>query len=450
MVRSLRVFMVFAAASAARISVQESQHLELEEKNGQERIACEANTGGTCGFSACYSWRSAECVDGQCLCPDGTCAVDGFCRTAPAWAIQEPEPPAGATEFILPSDDRLAYIGRFSHEGAVSRHGWAATQVIARFTGASISANLSGSATGDRYLPVIDGQPGLAFRTGRSAGWETHVLADGLPAGEHILALWKISEDEAANGEDGVAAFGGLSAEAFGEAPAVAARRLEFIGDSDTAGFCVDQRPGWTVDSSTAKWGNAYETWAARIAREFGADMVQEAVSGYGVTWMSGGEIQRHLVNVLPFSDRLQWDFSSWVPDAVVILIGPNDQRPNSQSFSDAYTGMLEQVAANYASAAVKPKLIQVCGGSTSGLDPCDAIQRVTEQFNQGRSDGFRGYYTSIAIDHWHAMNGPGSRTNGYKSCMGHYSPQGHEVLAGDIIPQIADIMDWNVTRSGM
>merc|ERR1712224_434793 len=110
------------------------------------------------------------------------------------------------------------------------------------------------------------------------------------------------------------------------------------------------------------------------------ADMVEEAVSGIGVTTKTSGyAIQPLLTNVLPYSDKLKWDFSLWVPDAVVMLIGPNDNKPNKQPFKDAYRALMESVAQNYAGASVKPKLINVCGGSINGLDPCSSIKAVND-----------------------------------------------------------------------
>lgn len=42
---------------------------------------CELNTGGTCHFAACNSARGllVECVNGNCVCQDGSCSVAGYC-----------------------------------------------------------------------------------------------------------------------------------------------------------------------------------------------------------------------------------------------------------------------------------------------------------------------------------------------------------------------------------
>ena len=66
----------------------------------------------------------------------------------------------------------------------------------------------------------------------------------------------------------------------WGPRPQPAARRLEFIGDSDTAGWCADGSPN-TGDNADS-YQDAWDTWAQQIARNVSADVMVEAVSGFG------------------------------------------------------------------------------------------------------------------------------------------------------------------------
>ena len=59
-------------------------------------------------------------------------------------------------------------------------------------------------------------------------------------------------------GRKGCASFGGFGATAFHEAPPGRRRRMHFIGDSDTVGFCCDGRPGGG-DDKMDKTENSYE-----------------------------------------------------------------------------------------------------------------------------------------------------------------------------------------------
>jgi len=42
---------------------------------------CDSDTGGTCGWTSCKSWRNAICVDGKCVCDSGTCSFKGKCES---------------------------------------------------------------------------------------------------------------------------------------------------------------------------------------------------------------------------------------------------------------------------------------------------------------------------------------------------------------------------------
>ena len=305
----------------------------------------------------------------------------------------------------------------------------------------------------------------------------SYTLGSVAGSGVHTLEFFKVTEDNSRKGSKGTMSFGGfsLSAGTFGPAPPLATRRLEFIGDSDTAGWCADgsSKGGDNAD----KYQDGYQTWAMQIARNVSADFMVEAVSGYGVE-PSTPAIQPVMDYTLGFdSSGGMWNYSSWVPDAVVILIGPNDEVPmlggqqpqpadvaSSSSSSSSrggskfikdYLKLLSQVANNYKGVAVPPKIVHVCGGSLNGLDPCDDIQTANKQFNM-MGLGMKGFYTTIdpgdpeSTPHWSEINGCEEGTtkkckgkSAFNGCDGHYNVKGHGVLAGDVIPQFRQIMGW-------
>lgn len=184
--------------------------------------------------------------------------------------------------------------------------------------------------------------------------------------------------------------FGGFTlsgAGTFGSRPPAQGRRLEFIGDSDTAGWCADGSPKGGDDAT--KYQDAWDTWAQHIARNVSADVMVEAISGYGVE-SSTPAVQPVMDYTLGFDQSQKWNYSSWTPDAVVLLIGPNDEMylkgkaQGGGGFIKSYLQLMNQVANNYRDAAIPPKLVHVCGGSLNGLDPCEDIQTANNQFNGG------------------------------------------------------------------
>lgn len=302
---------------------------------------------------------------------------------------------------------------------------------------------------------IVDGQT-QGFVSQQKKGntkMQQFTLAKGLDASKnHILQVFQLSEGS-------VVTFGGFELDAgqFGMAPKAPSRRLDFIGDSDTAGWCADGSAN-TGDNQN-KYEDPYVTWAQQLARLARAETMVEAVSGYGVlkkTGAIGG-----VLDLVTFSDASpKWDYTKWTPDAVVILIGPNDesltklvgasaQGPHGQGggkFIAAYKALLDKVANNYKDAKPAPKIIHVCGGSLNGFDPCNDIQTANKQFN-AEGGAIQGYYTSITKAHWNTINGPnGKGKSMYNGCDGHYNEKGHAVLAKDILPQFEKIMGWQAS----
>ena len=69
----------------------------------------------------------------------------------------------------------------------------------------------------------------------------------------------------------------------FVAVPPFSNRRLEFIGDSDTAGYCVDGFPNGNDNQNKVQ--DSTKTWAWQLANGLNVSDVQvEAISGWGVT----------------------------------------------------------------------------------------------------------------------------------------------------------------------
>lgn len=115
--------------------------------------------------------------------------------------------------------------------------------------------------------------------------------------------------------------------------------KIEFIGDSITCGYGVDDEdPTHAFDTSTEDVTRAY---AYKTAQNLGADYSMFSISGWGIIsgWTGNGE--QHPEQQIPlyyekqafsyggFDDveaqSLDWDFSSYQPDLVVINLGTND-----------------------------------------------------------------------------------------------------------------------------
>ena len=378
--------------------------------------------------------------------------------------------PAESQENFIYSDDaRISYVGRFGSNGTGSSSfrlfGWPGAQISVRFTGTWIKATLKGSSgsvgsgRGDAFLAIIEEYPkktnSIPISTRievKSSSWDEYVLAEGLSMEtDHVITLWKITEEAAEFGILKISPSAGFSYFSCdgefksSETSSSRKRRLEFIGDSDTAGFCADGDPD-EVDPRMRTTENTFSTWAVQLAQYFDADPMIEAISGYTVMGKTGmiNYWRRRLPAIEISETEPEWDFASWIPDAVVLLIGPNDYAigddPDTREFINAYKELMEDIVDAYrASNPLKPKIIHVCGGSGNGFDPCEAIETANDEFNEDRMDGFESFYTSITKITWDKIN----TEKKYKGCFAHYNREGHAQLTEEIRDDIGMIMGW-------
>ena len=67
---------------------------------------------------------------------------------------------------------------------------------------------------------------------------------------------------------------------------------------------------------------------------------------------MNNGGIKQYwkrTIPALPSSAEIpEWDFTSWIPDAVVLLIGPNDGNFETSDFISAYLELMEDIVDAY------------------------------------------------------------------------------------------------------
>lgn len=254
-----------------------------------------------------------------------------------------PEPPA------------IHYIGRHdaSDPGHV-RMGWSGVGAVFRFDGTGASVRLDDSG---RYFTVlVDGvlQPNLATTPGE----QLYPLAQGLPAGEHTVELYRRTE-----GSFGPTVMLGVELEGELLAPPPVQRRIEIVGDSITCGYGDE---GVAPCSFSAETENHYLTYGAVAARALGAELSTVAWSGKGVVNNYGDDVFEPLPTIydrLLATDAAPWDFS-WQPDVVVINLGTNDfstdNDPPENVFVPAYVGFLAHLRAVYPDAfilAIAPSL---------------------------------------------------------------------------------------------
>lgn len=255
-------------------------------------------------------------------------------------------PALGAT---IPSNaPEIQYFGRWDSDKEVYRCGFGATYIKANFTGTSLKAHLKGS--GIWWRVSIDGGE---FRRFEAKGKST-LLAENLPPGEHKVLLVRSTE-----GQAGISEFRGFTVDNGASLTApdpMKKRRLEFVGDSITAGAFNDGH--WTGHGNFNAFEDNDMAFGPQLARMLHADYSVIAKSGQGVVqnytekWPYQGVHTKDSYAWTFFFNNFspkhpEWDTKKFPVDAVILSIGTNDFNdqpypPTAVEFKEGYRKLIE------------------------------------------------------------------------------------------------------------
>ncbi|MCC6559280.1 MAG: hypothetical protein IT372_40675 [Polyangiaceae bacterium] len=244
-------------------------------------------------------------------------------------------------------------VGRFDDtDPARPVSSWSGTSLRTRLEGSDLSVRLDGAA-GVFFEILIDGASAGRFET--TGGEAAYPLATGLAAGQHDVEIYRRNE-----GFFGDVAFLGFEpggAAQLVPSPSPTSYKIEFIGDSITCGYGVEGPDEFCNFSGDTE--SAYITYAAIAARALHASAHLIAYSGKGVHQNYGGDMTEPMPELynrtLTNDPSSTWDFSRYVPDAVVVNLGTNDfSAPiDGDAFVADYVSLLGAVRAHYPSAAI-------------------------------------------------------------------------------------------------
>jgi len=261
-----------------------------------------------------------------------------------------------ASVTISPADPRIQYSGRIDFSDPKSPvFDWPGVSITTRFRGTSIGFLLQDGQ--NNFDVQVDGNPVTVWVTRPS---QTLYSLEGLAPDEHEVRIVKRTE-----ALFGPTVFQGLVLEKavdLLEPPARPKRKIEIIGDSWVCGYgnegasvlCPDLRP----------FENADKSFGALLARDLKAEYHLVAYSGKGVirNWAEKGPVSPNpfpplFDRVLESAPQSRWDFSRWIPDAVIVHLGLNDFSTEPQAdagnFVRQYALLLQHLRQVYPQASL-------------------------------------------------------------------------------------------------
>jgi len=237
-------------------------------------------------------------------------------------------------DFIIDySNSQIQYSGRIdSSETKGAKLRWSGTSIKLTFKGQSISALMKDDKGDNYYNILIDNDSLFIFRPDTIKRY--HQLASELSKGSHTIEIFKRTE-----WDRGTTSFYGFQIEGNPKLltkPPSHSRKIEFYGNSITAGYAVEDTSG--RDSPDSTYTNNYVSYAAITARHFKAKYHCIARSGIGITVSWIPQIMPEMYDRLnPTDPNSKWNFSLYKPDIVVINLLQNDSwlvnMPDSDEF---------------------------------------------------------------------------------------------------------------------
>ena len=238
---------------------------------------------------------------------------------------------------VSPDSEALSYMGRTELYKGLPRFVFAGTSVTVRFRGTDISCGI----INHRFFniqeigTVVDGRLGkVSF--GNESGDMTLVIAEGLENTAHEVTLFK-RQDAAHYFE-----FKGFELNDGAEllpAKPKSARRMEFYGDSVSAGAvveAVENTASCDPEGHEGVFDNAWYSFPMITARNLGAEVHDIAQGGISIFDRTGWYHAPDFIGMETAYDKVcyfpeaeggftDWDFSRYTPHIVVFAVGQND-----------------------------------------------------------------------------------------------------------------------------
>ena len=329
---------------------------------------------------------------------------------------------------MILSRNKIKYSGRFdfSNENKVE-FGWAKTSLSINFIGNRVYADMESDGE-DYFLVVLDGE--IYNNSFPVRERKLYKLVEDIEYGEHCLELVKRTEAFV-----GTASFYGF--EIYDgkilEPPKEKELKIEIFGDSISCGYgneCENE-----FGEFYAKDENSYLSYGAIAARKLNAEINLTSWSGLGL-------VRNYDDSSMPLPERIEWitnknkkkkwDFSSYVPDIVLINLGTNDfneHPPTEDNFVDGYRILIDTIRNYYGEVKIICAIGPVMEGKALNNIRNYVKEQVVDFYNSN------GDKDICFLEHEHQK-----AENGYGQAY-HPSQKTHYIMADELVQKIKEIL---------
>lgn len=344
-------------------------------------------------------------------------------------------------------EQHVKLIGRTGEAEGIRWLALSASGVEFTFTGTSaaftiVGDNMTTNAEKQaRYAVYINGEQTMDNLVDSAEATVTVFTAD--EAAETTVKLLKLSESQ-----ESTMGIKDISITSIGEAKPTAAKdlKIEFIGDSITCGYGVDDEDRDHHFKCSTE--DATKAYAFKTAQALDADYSLVSYSGNGIISGYSNDGNRVTSQLVPdvytkfakswgnyngmfnVSD-LDWDFSKFQPNYVVINLGTNDasytkgDKEKVMEYIDGYVDFLKVVREKNPDAHI------ICSLGVMGADLMVGVKKAAEKYTEETGD------TNVSTFQFKTQDG---NANGYAADW-HPTAKTHDIAAAELTEYIKSLM---------
>lgn len=323
------------------------------------------------------------------------------------------------------------------------------------------SLTLSGEFAGDVYLTVmhshgindenepglfveIDGGDGVYFDLDTFYTKQTLKIVSGLEAGDHTIEVSK-----SVDSKNGGLYIYSISYSGAAETTQAKTRKIQFVGDSITAGFGVVTKSydplGIVTDGVYTNKTYSYYSYANVVADSLDAEYYSIANGGWYFSSSEEADIENKSITRIYDEQSMlielgTYDHSVWQPDVVVINLGTNDATlkdadgnlvVTAEQYMTDVAVMIDQVRA----ANPNAKIIWAYGamGDTSNMPSGSLASWITDAinaYNEGKDAAMQVTFVELPTFQ--------------DGLWSHPSVDGQQAIGQALAAEIAALMGWN------
>ena len=228
----------------------------------------------------------------------------------------------------------------------------------------------------------------------------------------------------------------------MGEFPYEQRKKIEFIGNSITAGMASDPSMVPCETGTAYDQHNAYNSYGATVARKLNLEFMITAVTGIGVyrNWATDAPVMGDVYEntfLTTHPEDPKWNFETWMPDIVCINLGTNDfsdgdgvnpRLPfDSTRFVDQYINLIRMVNGHYPLAQIL-LLQHPMSGEHNSVTFTNCLESIKEKANVEIKN-----IRPISVFSFSPMIPTG--------CSNHPGLKEHAMMADELAPMVEELL---------